>query len=442
MTDNISQSMLITGGRVIDPAQKLDRKMDLLLQNGQVLWLGEEGKSPALSEAPAVLSARGKVVCPGFIDLHCHLREPGFEEKETIATGTRAGARGGFTTLCCMPNTNPPVDSRAVVDYVVQKARSEGVVRVLPIGCISQGRHGEGLAEMGELAEAGVMGYSDDGAPVSSARLMRHALEYSRAWKLPVISHPEELSLTDGGQMNEGAVATRLGLKGMPAEAEQVMVARDIALARLTGGRLHLAHISSAGSVELVRRAKEEGTSVTAEVTPHHLTLTEERVMGYDTNAKVNPPLRTREDIAAFLQGLGDGVIDAIATDHAPHAAVDKMCEFGLAAFGISGLETALGSLLTLVNQGELELGLVIARLTSGPAAVLGDKHSALGTLKIGFPADVTIFDPKGEWLVSEASLISKGKNTPLLGTRLKGKIVATIYGGRIVYKEGISNPP
>jgi dihydroorotase len=427
--------LLIQHGHIIDPGQGIDETGNLLISNGEISWLGKDGATPSQTNYD-ILNTNGLMVCPGFIDLHCHLREPGFEDKETIATGTRAGAKGGFTTLCCMPNTSPPIDSRAVVDYVTQKAQSEGVIRVLPVGCVSRGRQGEVLAEMGELAEAGVVGFSDDGAPVSHSGLMRHALEYSLDWKLPIISHCEELSLTEGGQMNEGAVATRLGMKGMPAEAEESMVARDIALARLTGARLHLAHLSTEGSVEMVRRAKEEGVAVTAEVTPHHLTLTEEGVTGYDTNAKVNPPLRTRKDTAALLQGLREGVIDAIATDHAPHTSTDKMCEFGMAAFGISGLETALGSLMGLVRQGELDLALIIARLTSGPAGVLGSRFSALGTLKPGSPADVIVFDPEGEWLVSEASLLSKGKNTPFLGMKLKGKVMATLYGGQIVYQE------
>lgn len=440
MTNLDSAAVLISGGRVIDPSQKLDKKLDILLKDGHVFWLGERGKAPAVAGGIATVSADGMIVCPGFIDLHCHLRDPGFEEKETIATGTAAAARGGFTTVCCMPNTSPPIDRQATVDYIKLKASHGGATRVLPVGCISKGRLGEELAEMGELAEAGVVGFSDDGAPVSNSQLMRHAMEYSRAWDLPVFSHCEERTLTDGGQMNEGGLSTRMGLKGMPVEAEEIMVARDIALAGLTGVRLHLCHLSTEGSVELVRRAREKGIAVTAEVTPHHLTLTEDSVTGYDTNAKVNPPLRTARDIKALIQGLKDGVIDAIATDHAPHTTVDKLCEFGLAAFGISGLETALGSLLALVDRGEIDLSLLISRLTAGPVKVLGERYSSLGSLKAGSSADVTVFDPEREWLVSEASLASKGKNTPLLGTKLKGKVMATFYSGRAVYRDPALN--
>ncbi|MFH0914723.1 MAG: dihydroorotase, partial [Chloroflexota bacterium] len=329
------KTLLIRGGRVIDPSQGVAGVGDLLIVDGKI---APSKETPSECE---ILEAAKLVVCPGFIDLHCHLREPGFEDKETIATGTGAAARGGFTTLCCMPNTDPPLDNEATVNYIKSAALRTGSVRVLPIGCISRGRKGEELAEIGELASAGVVALSDDGAPVSSARLMRRAMEYARHFDLPVIDHCEELSLSEGGQMNEGIVATRLGLHGMPAAAEEVMVARDLALAQLTGARLHIAHVSTTGSVELIRRAKEQGIRVTAEVTPHHLTLTEERVMDYNTDAKVNPPLRSKRDIEALIQGLKEGVIDIIATDHAPHTEVDKLCEFALAANGISGLETA-----------------------------------------------------------------------------------------------------
>jgi dihydroorotase len=427
-------SLLIHGGRIIDPSQRIDLIGDLLIQDGRVAWLGAGREIPAT--ACSVLEAQGLVVCPGFIDLHCHLRQPGFEEKETIATGAKAAARGGFTTVCCMPNTNPPIDNAAVVEYILNIARAEAAIRVLPIGCITKGRKGEKLAEMGELAAAGVVGFSDDGNPVADARLMRHALEHSLAFGLPIIDHAEEPSLAQGGVMNEGAISTRLGLRGIPSAAEEVMVARDLILAELTGARLHIAHVSTAGSVDLIRWAKERGVSVTAEVTPHHLTLTEERLLSppYDTNAKVNPPLRTQRDTKALLLGLREGVIDAIATDHSPHASRDKICEFDAAAFGISNFETALGSLMLLFHRGEIDLITLIAKLTVEPARFLG--QGELGTLREGAAGDVAIFDPEAEWTVNPQDFVSKGKNTPLAGCVLKGKVMAAVAGGEVAYKE------
>lgn len=426
----MTKALLIKGGRITDPSQGLDEVGDVLITDGKIAGVG--GVTPPRD--CDVLPAGGLIVCPGFIDLHCHLRQPGYEEKETIASGTRAAAKGGFTTVCCMPNTNPPLDNQATIDYVKSEAAANGVVRVLPIGCISKGRKGKELAEMGELASAGVVACSDDGSPVRSSRLMRQALDYSRAFNLLIIDHCEDTDLTEEGDMNEGILCTQLGLRGMPAVAEEIMVARDIALAQVTGARVHIAHVSTAGSVELVRRAKEQGIRVTAEVTPHHLTLTEAEVTGYNTNAKVNPPLRTKCDAEALVRGLKDGVIDAIATDHAPHADVDKMCEFGLAAFGISGFETALGSVMRLVHEGQLDLVELIARLTSGPAGVIN--YGKLGTLSAGAPADVTIFDPEREWVVDTAAFASKGKNTPLAGFVLKGKVMATIAQGKLVYRD------
>ena len=437
-------SLLISGGRLIDPGQGLDEIADLLISDGKVMWIG---KGKPQEKADKVINARGMIVCPGFIDLHCHLREPGFEIKETIATGTAAAAKGGFTTVCCMPNTQPSLDSRAAVEFVLNKAAKDGAVRVLPVGCITRGRQGQELSEMAELTRAGVIGFSDDGRPVESSSILRHAMEYSLTFGLPIIEHCEDLNLTHGGAMNEGQIALRLGLPGMPAVAEDNIVARDIALAELTGARLHIAHLSTRGSVELVRRAKEKGLPVTAEVTPHHLTLTEERVLGgkgasphmaYDTNAKVNPPLRTRQDIESLLQGLKDGTIDAIATDHAPHTREDKMVEFVSAEFGISGLETALGSLMGLVHSGQLELKTLISKLTVEPARIIGRKE--LGSLKPGNEADITIFDPEAEWVVETEHFASKGKNTPLAGTVLKGKVMATLVGGEVVYSDGLDN--
>jgi len=335
-----------------------------------------------------------------------------------------------------MPNTNPPLDNRDTIDYVKSTAAAKGTVRVLPIGCVSRMRKGEELVDMGELASAGVIAFSDDGEPVNSSRLMRQALDYSRALGLPVIDHCEDTALTNGGQMNEGIISTKLGLRGIPNAAEDIIVARDLALAQLTGGRLHIAHTTTEGAIDLVRRAKEKGIRVTAEVTPHHLTLTEERVIGYNANAKVNPPLRTEKDIQALIKGLNDNTIDIIATDHAPHTEADKLCEFALAPFGISGFETALGNLMSLVHNEQLTLVKLIAKLTHEPARILGNKHGRLGTLAIGAEADVTIFDPALEWVVDTRNFASKGKNTPLAGEKLKGQVAATIYQGKLVYKD------
>jgi dihydroorotase len=435
------KAILIREGRIVDPSQNVSEISNILIADGKIVWWGQgEPKTEGTAAQEAlplnygVLRAAGLTVCPGFIDLHCHLRDPGFEEKETITTGTRAAAKGGFTTVCCMPNTEPPLDNRSVIEYVKEKARTKGAIRVLPIGCITKGRKGEALAEMGELTQAGVIGFSDDGNSVANSRLMRQALDYSRAFNLPIIEHCEDKTLVEGGQMNEGIIATRLGLAGMPAAAEESIVARDISLAELTGAKLHIAHVSSAGSVELIRRAKEKGIKITAEVTPHHLTLTEEVVMGYETNAKVNPPLRTKADIQALLAGLKDNVIDAIATDHAPHTEVEKLSEFASAPFGICVLETALGSLMGLVHGGQLNLDLVISKLTCEPAAILDRKFGKLGTLKVGSTADVTLIDPDKEWVVDPKDFASKGKNTPLAGQKLKGKVVGTFYGGKPVY--------
>jgi len=426
--------LLIQGGWVIDPSQGMDEIRSLLITDGKVSWLGSEKEIPPHPDYDT-LDAKGLVVCPGFIDLHCHLREPGFEDKETIATGTQAAARGGFTTICCMPNTNPPLDNKTVIDYVKSKAASEAVVRVLPIGCISKGRQGEELAEMAEMASAGVVAFSDDGEPIANSRLMRQAMDSSRAFGLPIIDHCEDKALTEGGQMNEGKLSSRLGLRGMPSIAEEIIIARDLALAQLTGAHLHIAHVTAEGSVDLIWHAKEKGIGVTAEVTPHHLTLTEDMVIGYDTNAKVNPPLRTERDVQALIQGLKENVIDIIATDHAPHTEADKKCAFTLAPFGISGFETALGSLMSLVHQGQLTLSTLIAKLTYQPAKIIGNKFGKLGTLAIGAWADVILFDPNMSWVVDTKAFASKGKNTPLAGTVLKGKVMATISQGKLVYK-------
>ena len=460
----MTEPWLVRGGRILDPAQGTDLVGDLLLADGRVAWVAPSGSRTDIPEGCAVLDADGLVVSPGFIDLHTHLREPGFEEKETVATGTLAAARGGFTTVCAMPNTNPPVDSVAVVEQILRLSSGAGLVRVLPIACVTRGRAGTFLVDMAELAEAGVVGFSDDGDPVADAELMRHALAYSTVTGLPIINHCEDPSLARGGVLHEGWVASRLGIPGMPAAAEQAMAARDIELVGLTGGRLHLAHVSTAGTVDLLRRARERGLAVSAEVTPHHLLLTEEWVLGqgakgardltppdpyapltasaYDTRAKVNPPLRTQADADALAAALRDGVIDAVATDHAPHTTVDKESTLQEAAFGISGLETAFGALMSLVHRDILALPLLIERLTAGPARVLAGgqhpRHSEplLGTLRTGAPADVAVLDLDAEWVVDTARFASKGRNTPLEGVRLRGSVVATVAGGRVVHRE------
>ncbi|MGQ9573282.1 MAG: dihydroorotase [Dehalococcoidia bacterium] len=444
--------LAIRGGRILDHGRGLDLVGNVLIREGRIAAVGPD----VAADAEHVLDARGLIVCPGLVDIHCHLREPGFEHKETIETGTRAAARGGFTTVCCMANTEPPIDSRAGVEYILRTAAAQGVVRVLPIACITRGRQGKELAEMGDLAEAGVVGFSDDGSPVTDAALMRHALEYASAFALPIIAHCEEPALSHEGVMHEGWVSNRLGLRGIPAAAEEAAVARDIALAELTGAHLHVTHVSTAGSVDLVRRAKARGVAVTADVTPHHLSLTDEAVMlspvdapgglapstgsglAYDTNAKVNPPLRPFADTQACIEGLADGTIDAIATDHAPHATEDKLCEFDFAAFGISGLETALALCLSAVHEGKLDLSTVIYKLTAGPVRALGLERfvPGLGSLAEGTPGDVLVFDPNAEWVVDPERFASKGKNTPLAGRRLRGKVMATVYGGRPVFVE------
>jgi dihydroorotase len=424
--------LLVQGGRIVDPGQNLDEAGSLLISGGRIAWVGKEGPPEADYD---VIDAKGLIVCPGFIDLHCHLRQPGFEEKETIASGSRAAARGGFTTICCMPNTEPPLGNKETVEFVRATAEREGIIRVLPIGCVSKARKGEELTDMEGLAKAGVIGFSDDGDPVSTPELMRRALEHSLKSNLPVIDHCEDKAIAEGGQMNQGKTAAELGLKGIPDAAEENIVARDLELAETTRGWVHIAHVSTEGSVELIRQAKAKGIRVTAEVTPHHPTLTEERVRGLNASAKVNPPLRTEQDVRALIKGLNDNTIDIIATDHAPHTQADKRQPFELAPFGISGFETAFGSLMGLVHRGDMSLVTLIAKLTTEPARILGQKYG-LGTLAVGSTADVTILDPDLEWTVDTSEFYSKGKNTPLAGERLKGRVMATIYGGKIVYRD------
>ena len=424
---------LIRGGRVVDPANGVDAVQDVLIQDGKIARLGKGLEAP---DGTPVIAAAGKVVCPGFIDIHVHLREPGYEYKETVATGTKAAATGGFTAVACMANTQPVNDNRSVTDYILAKARSEGFVRVYPIGAVTRGLEGKELAELAELAEAGCVAYSDDGHPIMNAELLRRAMEYTLPFGLPIISHAEDAHLVHGGVMNEGAVSTELGLSGRPAAAEEVMVARDLCLAELTGAHLHIAHLSTAGAVRLVKEAKARGIRVTAEATPHHLLLTEEAVRGYDPNTKMNPPLRTKRDQEALLEALADGTIDCIATDHAPHALAEKEGDFDAAAAGIVGLETAASVLLDrLVRPGLLDLKTLITRLTAGPARVL---NLPGGSLAPGVDADVTILDPARELTIDPAGFNSKSRNTPFGGWRITGVPWMTLCGGRVAMSERV----
>jgi dihydroorotase len=428
----------IAGGRILDPARAVDEVGDLVVRDGVVAGIvGRDLDAPTGGET---FDARGLIVAPGFVDLHAHLRTPGQEHKETIATGTRSAARGGFTTVCCMANTTPPVDNRGLVEFVRSVAAAEGVIRVLPLGAMTLGLAGKELTEMGELAEAGVVAYSDDGIPVASSRIMRHALEYSRAFDRPIMPHCDDPELMQGASMNDGPVAAKLGLRGMPAAGEEAMVARDIALAELTGGRLHVCHVSTLGAVDAIRRGKARGIRVSGEATPHHLSITEEWVAGvrwegrgqpYDTNTKMNPPLRSERDRRALIAALKDGTLDSIGTDHAPHAEVEKVVEFDEAAFGIVAFETTLGTLGRLVDGGELDWPLVVEKLTVGPARIFNLPH---GRLAPGAPADVVAFDPGQRWVVDAAEFASKGRNSPYIGQTLVGRVMATFYGGRAVH--------
>lgn len=444
----MDERLLIKGARIIDPSQELDQDGDILIENGTIIHAGTT--LSGIPDGAEIFNGNGLVACPGFIDLHCHLREPGFEHKETIVTGTQAAARGGFTTVCCMPNTDPPIDTASVVDQILLKAQNEAIVRVYPIGCVTKGRLGNNLADMHELARAGVVLYSDDGSPVYDSKLMRQALTYTRDLDIPISNHCEDLALSGEGVMHEGTVSTRLGLRGIPAAAEEVMASRDIALAEYTGGNLHLAHVSTAGTVELLKRAKDKGINVTAEVSPHHLMLTDEYVAksggtfpisspltldAYDTSTKVYPPLRSSKDVEMVLEGLRQGVIDCIATDHAPHDHVSKSMPYDEASSGISVLETGLGSLMSLVHSGQLQLAQLIEKMTLAPARILGKSFLKLATLQSGTPADIVLFDTHDEWVVNAEQFLSKGKNTPLNGLSLKGRVIITLVEGKVVYR-------
>jgi len=425
-------TIVIKNGRVIDPANGLDEPKDLLIDKGRIKALESPGSiSFDAGEKPSVIDAKGCVVCPGLIDMHVHFREPGFEYKETITSGCRSAAAGGFTSVAVMPNTNPVNDTRAVTEHILSLARTEDIINVYPIAAITQKLEGERLSEMADLKDAGAIAFSDDGRPVISNELMRRAFEYSKMFKLPLIQHSEMLDLTEGGCMNEGMVSTELGLKGMPTEAEDIMVYRDIALLEKTGGRLHVAHISSKNSVDLVRHAKSRGLSVTCEVAPHHFTLTDEAVRGYDTNTKMSPPLRAIDDVEAIKEGLQDGTIDIIATDHAPHDIADKQVEYQNACFGIVGLETALPLSLKLVDEKILSMGDVIKKLTSTPADIFNLKA---GSLSLNNEADILIFNPNLEYSIDISKFHSKSKNSPFDGWKVKGKVIHTLVKGKTAY--------
>ncbi|MDH5769010.1 MAG: dihydroorotase [Nitrospirota bacterium] len=440
---------VIKSGHIVDPSQKIDGVGDIVIEDGKIKEVRAKSKEQRakgrdnlttfyVQRSPRdpdlrTINAEGLIVFPGLIDMHAHLREPGFEYKETIKTGTTAAVRGGFTTVCCMPNTYPVNDNASVTEFIIRRAAREGLCTVYPIGAITKGQKGEELAEMGAMRNEGCIAFSDDGYPVMNSLMMRRSLEYSKAFGLPIISHCEDLTLSEGGVMNEGLLSVTLGLRGIPAEAEKIVVYRDIMLAELTGGRLHVAHVSTEGSVELIRDAKKRGIHVTAETCPHYFSLTEDAVRDYDTNAKVNPPLRTNRDIEAIKEGLKDGTIDVIATDHAPHHRDEKLKEFDLAPSGISGLETALSLTIRLVEEGILTMSQLIEKMALNPTRILGSPlYSSKGTLRPGADADVTIIDMKKEVRIEASKFVSKGKNTPFDGWMLKGTPVVTISKGRI----------
>ncbi|MBU4174260.1 MAG: dihydroorotase [Actinobacteria bacterium] len=433
----MADSILIKGGRALTFPGGLTGEVDIMVEAGRI----KQVEAGINAGGAMVIDASGCVVAPGLVDMHVHLREPGMEYKEDIASGSRAAARGGFSAVFCMPNTEPPVDNLSVAEYVYDRGVDEGFCMVLPHGAITVGRRGETLAPMGEMAacRAGVMGYSDDGDPVANSEMMRRAMEYARTIGALIISHSEERSLSDGGQMNEGYYSTLLGLRGIPGEAEQIGVYRDICLAEKTGATLHLAHISTSGSVELVRSAKRRGVRVTCEVAPHHFSLDDSMLTSYDTNLKMNPPLRSRGDVEALMEGLADGTIDVIATDHAPHASHEKETEFDRALFGVVGLETCLALVMTkVVDSGVLSLEDAIARLTEAPARIMSMERWGYGTaLEEGDDANLVVFDPEQRWTVDPGEFMSRSRNTPYAGWDVRGRVQHTLFKGRLVVIDG-----
>ncbi|MDB9822130.1 dihydroorotase [Deltaproteobacteria bacterium] len=426
-------TILIRGGDLVDPVRDSVEKMDVLIEDGKISEIIPSGKQVVTGSQEVVIDASGKIIVPGLIDMHVHLREPGHEYKETIATGCMAGAAGGFTGLACMPNTEPVNDNSSVTEFILRQARRADILRVYPIAAITKGRRGDILTEFGDLRRAGAVGVTDDGSPVSNSQVMRRAIEYARYHNLVVISHCEDMELSAGGLMHEGSISAQIGLAGIPSASEEIMVEREIALARLTGCHVHIAHVSSAGSVEIIRRAKEDGVPVTAETAPHYFSLDHNSVIGYNTNAKMNPPLRRPEDVMAIKKGLAENVLDVIATDHAPHSPLEKELEFDKAAFGIIGLETALPLTLELVREGVMGLSAAIKKLTYSPANILGVGG---GSLKEGMAADLAVIDPEQEYIFKEEDILSKSKNSPFIGKTLKGRNILTMVEGRIVWSK------
>ena len=423
--------VLIEGGTIIDPAAGYEGPGDLVIEDGLVLGIVAPGTGPKGAD---LIDARRCIVCPGLVDIHTHLREPGHEYKETIASGTRAAAAGGVTSVACMANTAPINDNGSVTEFIIRRALEQGVVRVYPIGAVTKEQKGEVLAEMGDMKEAGAVAVSDDGSVVADSDLMRRGMEYAKTFGLPVITHSEDMSLVGEGVMNEGFVSTELGLPASPPEAEEIMIFRDATLAALTCARLHIAHVTTARGVAIIREAKRRRVALTGETCPHYFTLTDDAVRTFDTNTKVNPPLRTRSDVDAVIEGLADGTIDVIASDHAPHVADDKDVEYIFAKSGMIGLETLLSLSLALVHQKRLAMVELIRRLTASPAGIIGIEG---GTLAAGSPADVTVFDPDEEWVYDVSETFSKSRNSPFSGKRMKGRVRLTMVGGRIVYREG-----
>jgi dihydroorotase len=423
---------LIKNGEVVDPDKGTVKKADLIIEKGNIAKILPRGAFDFKGPGLKTIEASGKLIVPGLIDMHVHLREPGHEYKETIATGAMAGVAGGYTALACMPNTLPPNDCRSVTEFILERAKKAGLCKIYPVAAITMGQKGETLTEFGDLKKAGAKAVSDDGFPVRNSEVMRRCLEYARYHGLAVISHPEDIALSRGGVMHEGDVSTRIGLAGIPAASEEIMVYREISLARLTGCPVHIAHVSTAGSVELIRRAKDGNIPVTAETAPHYFSLDHSAVIGYDSNTKINPPLRTEKDMQEIKRGLAEGVIDAIATDHAPHSLLEKHLEFDKASFGIIGLETALALSLNLVREGVLKLPEAIKKLSYNPAHILGIEG---GCLFEGASADLAIIDPDYEYVLEEKDIHSKSKNTPFIGKPLKGRNDLTMIGGKIVWQ-------